>query len=106
MLLVDAAAGQSRIHGIGLIAKQSIPAETLVWVLKPEFDVVLTKAALDDLSPVVQEQIRRYLYIDILNGNYILCSDDAKFMNHSDTPNTKTVGDRTWAIRDIPRGAN
>lgn len=104
MLLVDASAGKSQIHGTGLIANRLIPSGTVVWLLKPGFDVILTKAALDELSLVAQEQIRPYVYIDILTGKYILCSDDARFMNHSDTPNTKTEGDRTWAIRDIQVG--
>lgn len=104
MLLVNASAGESQIHGTGLIANQLIAAGTVVWILKCGFDVIMTKETLDDLPPVVQEQIRRYVYVDISTGNYILCSDDAKYMNHSDKPNTKTEGDRTWAICDIQPG--
>ena len=104
MLLVDASARKSAIHGTGLFANQPIFAGTTIWVLKPGFDVVLTKQALDELSPFVQEQIRHYIYIDIVTGMYVLCSDDARFMNHADNPNTATAGDRTWAVRDIPPG--
>ena len=104
MLLIDASAGQSPIHGTGLLANEFIPAGTTIWVLKPGFDVVMTKQEFERLAPGVQEQIRRYIYIDVVTGQYILCSDDAKFMNHADAPNTKTEGDRTWAIRDIQRG--
>ena len=104
MLLVDASARESDIHGAGLFANQTIPAATAVWILKPGFDVVLTKQALDELSPFVQEQIRHYIYIDVVTGLYVLCSDDARFMNHADNPNTKTAGDRTWAVREIQAG--
>ncbi|MBI5757401.1 MAG: SET domain-containing protein-lysine N-methyltransferase, partial [Planctomycetales bacterium] len=41
MLLVNASAGTSGIHGIGLIANEFIPAGTVVWVLKPDLDLVL-----------------------------------------------------------------
>ena len=104
MLLVNASAGASRIHGTGLIACEFIPAGTVVWVLKPGFDVILSKPQLDALPSAVQEQIRRYIYIDVVTGQYILCSDDAKYMNHADAPNTSTQGDKTVALHDIQSG--
>ena len=104
MLLVDASAGPSAIHGTGLIANQFIPAGTLVWALRPEFDVILTQAQLDALPVFVQAQIRRFIYVEIDTGRRILCSDDAKYMNHADHPNTSTRGEQTTAIRDIAKG--
>jgi uncharacterized protein len=104
MLLVNASAGPSRIQGIGLIARESIAEGTLIWQLQSGFDLEMTKQQIDSLSPWTQEQIRRFVYIDITTGTYILCSDDAKFMNHSETPNTRTVGRQTFATRDIPTG--
>jgi SET domain-containing protein len=104
MLLVHASAGRSRIHGKGLIARELIPAGTLVWVLRPGFDVEMTKEQFDDLAPHAREQIARYIYTDVVTGNYILCSDDARYMNHSDTPNTRTEGHQTAAISQIEPG--
>ncbi len=104
MLLINASAGRSRIHGKGLIARELIPAGTLVWTLKPGFDVELTKGQFEDLAPNARDQVARYIYTDVATGNYILCSDDAKYMNHSDTPNTRTEGHRTVAIADIQPG--
>ena len=104
MLLVNASAGQSQIHGTGLIANEPIAAGTVIWVLRPGFDLVVTKRELDELSQVVQEQIRHYIYIDVDTGQYILCSDDAKFMNHSDSPNTSTQAGQTVALCDIECG--
>jgi hypothetical protein len=57
------------------------------------------------LPPAGQEQFQHFIYIDIVTGHYALCSDDAKFMNHSDSPNTTTLGEQTMAIRDLPVGA-
>ena len=104
MLLVNASADLSRIDGTGLIANEPISAGTVIWVLRPGFDLVLTKRELDELSQVVQEQIRHYIYIDVDTGQYILCSDDAKFMNHSDSPNTSTQAGQTVALYDIECG--
>lgn len=104
MLLVNASAGPSRIHGTGLIANEPISAGTVIWVLKPGFDLVLTRRELDELSPVAQEQIRNFIYIDVDTGKCILCSDDARFMNHSDSPNTSTHAGQTVAHCDIEAG--
>jgi len=104
MLMVHASAGRSRIHGKGLIARELIPAGTLVWVLRPGFDVELTKQQFEELAPRSREQVARYIYTDVVTGNYILCSDDAKYMNHSDTPNTRTEGRQTVATTQIEPG--
>ena len=104
MLMVNASAGRSRIHGKGLIARELIPACTLVWVLRSGFDVELTKQQFEELAPHAREQVARYIYTDVATGNYILCSDDAKYMNHSDTPNTRTEGHQTVATTQIEPG--
>jgi hypothetical protein len=66
--------------------------------------VVLTRAQFEELNPNSRDQVGRYIYTDVATGNYILCSDDAKYMNHSDTPNTRTQGHQTIAIADIQSG--
>jgi SET domain-containing protein len=104
MLLVNAFAGPSQIHGTGLIAREPIPAGTPIWTLHPGFDVELSRDEFGNLAVWSREQIRKYVYVDVATGKYVLCSDDAKFMNHSSAPNTRTEGDRTWAIRDIAPG--
>jgi hypothetical protein len=104
MVLVNASRGKSRIHGKGLIARELIRVGTVVWELQPGFDVVLTRAQFEELNPNSRDQVGRYIYTDVATGNYILCSDDAKYMNHSDTPNTRTEGHQTIAIADIQPG--
>jgi len=104
VLLINASVGRSRIHGKGLIAHELIPEGTLVWVLKRGFDVELTKDQFDELAPSAREQVARYIYTDVASGKYVLCSDDAKYMNHSDTPNTRTEGHQTIAASDIQPG--
>jgi len=69
MLMVHASAGRSRIHGKGLIARELIPSGTLVWVLRPGFDVELTKQQFEELAPQSREQVARYIYTDVLTGN-------------------------------------
>ncbi len=104
MLLVNASAGPSRIHGQGLMARESIPAETVIWVLNPAFDVEMTSEQFDELPPFVRQQVGRYVYTDMATGKIVLCSDDAKYMNHADRPNTRSVGQQTVANVDILPG--
>jgi hypothetical protein len=104
MLLVNAFAGPSQIHGTGLIARELIPAGTPVWTLCAGFDLELSRDEFESLTIWSREQIRRYVYVDVVTGKYVLCSDDAKFMNHAAVPNTRTEGAATVAIRDIAPG--
>lgn len=106
MLLVNARRGPSPIHGDGLIAQEFIPAGTRIWELKPGFDVVLTEAQLADLSPAAREQVLHYCYFDPRNRTYVVSTDDDRFTNHSDDPNTTedTDGTSSVAIRDILPG--
>lgn len=104
MLLIHATAGPSPIHGTGLFAREPIPAGTLIWQLNPSIDRAVTKAELDCWSPDEQERLRNFIYIDVVTGLYILCGDDARYMNHSDKPNTRTAGDQTFVTRDISLG--
>jgi SET domain-containing protein len=104
MLLVNASAGSSRIHGQGLIARELIPEGTVIWVLKPGFDVELTIEQFEELTPSVRQQVSRYVYTDMTTGKIVLCSDDAKYMNHSGMPNTRTLRQQTTAIVDILPG--
>lgn len=104
MLLVNASAGPSKIHGTGLIARAPIMAGSIVWEFRPGFDLAMTSEEVRNLSPWSHAQVRRFLYVDIATGRSVLCSDDAKYMNHSDDPNTRTIGTQTIASRHIDIG--
>jgi hypothetical protein len=104
MLLVNASAEPSKLHGIGLIAREFIPRGTIIWVLKPNFDLLLSYKNLLSLSPVSQKQVLHYSYYDEKLMKYILSADDDRFTNHSDNPNTKDAGDHSIDVRDIRSG--
>jgi len=104
MLLVDARAGNSKIHGMGLIAGQFIPKGTLIWRFQPGFDLAITEADYEKLPPSAQRTIDFYSYHCKAARIHILSSDDDRFTNHEDTPNSKFVNGVTIALRDIPEG--
>ena len=104
MLLVDASRGHSPLHEIGLIARERILVGTVVWALKLGFDVVLTEEEFKALSKHSRKQVRHYAYFCLEKRLFALSSDDDRFTNHSDTPNTRVVGDCAVAVRDIEIG--
>ncbi|MEI7990619.1 MAG: SET domain-containing protein [Chloroflexota bacterium] len=101
MLLVNAQAGQSNIHGIGLIAQEFIPKGGKIWHFMPGFDVSIHETYLERLSSPARSQLFYYAYFHLDTRTFVLSSDDDRFTNHSDTPNTMPADDFTIALRDI-----
>ena len=104
MLLVDAHAGHSEIHGLGLIAGQLIQKGTTIWQFQPGFDVVVTEEEFANLPPNAQRALEYYSYHCKVAGIYVLSSDDDRFTNHADDPNSIFVDGVTMAVRDILPG--
>lgn len=104
MLLVNAKAGPSSIHRIGLIAQEFIPMGTRIWEFVPGFDVLIPEADLEHLSPASREQALYWSYFHPATRTFVMSSDDDRFTNHSDDPNTRVSGDCTVGVRDIQPG--
>lgn len=105
LLRVRTKIAQSPIHGMGLYADEFIPKGTLIWTYDTHFDVSFTEYHMKDLSEHAVRLLQRYAYPDEAIGTYILCGDDARFINHSINPNTDEVlGVGTVARRDIQAG--
>ncbi len=104
MLLVNARVGTSAIHGLGLFAHQFIPAGAVVWRFTPGFDVEIPESSLQSLSPAAREQVLHYACYEEEQRKFVLSSDDDRFSNHSDVPNTAPEEDTMVAVRDIQNG--
>jgi uncharacterized protein len=105
MLLVKTYIGQSSINGMGLFADQFIPKGTVIWRFNPDLDRIYPKSMVKDMEDsFLKSFLKRYCYLDEDKKKpyYVLCVDDARFMNHSDNPNTSNGdGDQTINNRDI-----
>ena len=105
MLKIRTRIANSLIHGIGLFAAEPIAADTVIWQYDPPFDVVFTPEMLATLAAPARELVEKYSYFEQRLGAYVLCGDDARFMNHSATPNTAEITRmRTVAARAIAEG--
>ncbi len=103
MLKVKTYIDKSPVHGIGLFAGEFIPKDTLIWELNRELDLIISQQEYENLSPLSKEHFDWFAYYSDDRGGWILCFDNAKFVNHSETPNTYGVGD-TIALKDIQIG--
>ncbi len=106
MLLIKTKIGPSKIEGIGLFADEFIAKGTMVQKFQPGFDLVISENEISKLSEPAREQFLKYAYKN-KTGNYILCFDNTRFLNHSDNPNLISDDpdeEVDFAARDIQAG--
>jgi hypothetical protein len=89
--------------GHGVVATKLIPAGTITWVLDP-LDREFTPTQYQKLDTLYKEILDTYTYRNN-KGNYVLCWDHGRFVNHSFRSNCMTTAyDFEIAIRDIHPG--
>lgn len=96
-------------HGIGVFAAEDISAGQIVWKFDPRVDQIFE--TLGGFEEPLASFLGKYTYRDATRGVYVLCGDDARFVNHSNSPNVRPVHDpvsgqyvHDEAIRPIRRG--
>ena len=110
MMLIKTVRKSSEIHGIGLFAAESIPEGSPTWRFVPGVDQAIHPDLLERVPEASRGSFLTYAYLDIRTGLYVLCADDARFMNHSDEPNVcgdyelDPVFGMDVAARDIEEG--
>jgi len=95
--------GPSAIHGFGVFTATPIPAGTVIWQFVDGVDMRLSEADLLAIPDGVSRMIRSYCYREA-SGTYVLCGDNAKFMNHSFDPSCDDDGVFTTVRRALPSG--
>lgn len=101
MLRVPTYVGPSPIAGVGLFAGTHLPAGTVIWEYTEGVDWRIERHDLALFPEPYQSKLRHYLYQED-SGDFVLCGDNAKFMNHSDEPNCDDPeGEYTVTNRDV-----
>lgn len=103
MFLIPTYVANSAIHGMGVFTPVPIPANTLIWQLDPSADWIMTPEELEGFPEPYRSRIKIHAYKNE-DGQYVLCGDNSKYMNHSDEPNCRDNSIYTWARRDIAAG--
>jgi SET domain-containing protein len=107
MMLVDTELRPSGIHGTGVFLLQPVGKGEVVW----QFDSRIDRVYSPDEIASLPDHIRRFL--DVYStwheqvGVWVLCGDNGRHFNHSDTPNTISDGiafGRDIAAADLPFG--
>lgn len=89
--------------GHGVVATRLIPAGTITWVLD-KLDREFTPEQISVMSPLYLDILEFYSFRNKL-GNYVLCWDHGRYVNHSFKSNCLTTAyDFEIAIRDIHPG--
>ncbi len=89
--------------GVGVFATRRIPRGTITWA-QCSLDRVLTRADVTELGPAYHAAIDRYGYQNRA-GEWVLCWDFGRFMNHSCDPAVLSPGfDIDVAVRDVEAG--
>jgi uncharacterized protein len=89
--------------GYGVVATKLIKKGTITWALD-DLDREFTPKEIKKMKPVYQQIIDIYSYRN-KKGNFVLCWDISRFVNHSFNPSCFTTAyDFEIAIRDIHPG--
>ncbi len=89
--------------GYGVVATSFIPAGTITWVLD-KLDREFSPSEVQSLEPLYQNILDTYTYRNN-KGNFVLCWDNGRYVNHSFNSNCLTTAyDFEVAIRDIAPG--
>lgn len=89
--------------GQGVFATKRIPRGTITWTLDA-LDQRFSPERLAKLPPEYMEIMEHFAYPNG-SGDWILCWDLARWMNHSCRPNALSTGwDIDFALRDIEAG--
>lgn len=86
MLRIPTYVAPSGIAGMGLYTGTDLAAETIIWEYDDRVDWKITTEEFAAFPEPYRSRMGHYVYLDD-SGLYVLCGDNAKFMNHSANPN-------------------
>lgn len=96
---------RSPLQGVGVFAGSSVRAGQRIWEFTEGVDLRLAPELVASVPEPLQARLRRYCYLEEESGLYVLCGDNARFMNHSFEPNCDDSSVAwTVAIRPIEAG--
>jgi hypothetical protein len=92
MMMVQTELRASPIHGIGAFLLHEVKAGELIWRFDSRIDRVFADAELAALPEALREFLSVYSTFHEQSGLWVLCGDNGRHFNHSDEPNTVSMG--------------
>ncbi len=107
MMMVETELKASDIHGVGVFLSEPVRAGQLIWRFDSRIDRVYSDAELRELPEQLQRFMRTYSTFHDGLKLWVLCGDHGRHFNHSETPNTRSLGIALGddvAAEDMPAG--
>jgi SET domain-containing protein len=92
MMMVETELRASSIHGIGVFVTERVRAGDLIWRFDSRIDRVFSDEELRHMPEQLQRFLRTYSTLHADLNLWVLCGDNGRHFNHSDTPNTRSLG--------------
>lgn len=102
MLVIKTDLKEFKGKGIGLVAKEFIKKGKVVWTFNSVVDIKIDKKSI----PKEASNFYNTYAVEYKKDKFALNTDNARFINHSKNPNTKSLGrfKNNIAVRDIASG--
>ncbi len=105
MFIVLTYVSASSIHGNGVFAGEDLTEGQPIWQFARGLDLVVPLEQIAAAPKAFRDYMDMYAYISPqIDGGMVLSCDHAKFLNHSDAPNTIIRGETTYTSRSIKTG--
>jgi len=92
MMMVETELRPSPIHGIGTFLLEDVKAGDLVWRFDGRIDHIYTDVEINGMPDGLRRFLNTYCTFHELSGLWVLCGDNGRHFNHSDEPNTVSLG--------------
>jgi SET domain-containing protein len=92
MLMVQTELPASPIHGIGTFLLEDVKAGDLIWRFDSRIDRVFADSEMAAFPAALRDFLHIFSTFHEPTGLWILCGDNGRHFNHSDEPNTKSLG--------------
>lgn len=88
MMMVETELRPSKIHGLGVFLKAPVAEGGLIWRFDSRVDRVYSPEEIESLPDHVRRYLKTYCTWHSQVGLYVLCGDNGRYFNHSETPST------------------
>jgi hypothetical protein len=92
MLMVETELRPSPIHGIGTFLLEDVKAGELIWRFDSRIDRIFSDTELQTMPDRLRNFLAMYSTFHEESGLWVLCGDNGRHFNHSDRPNTVSLG--------------
>jgi hypothetical protein len=107
MMMVRTELRPSAIHRNGVFLTEPVRRGQLIWRFDSRIDRTFSDAEINDMPDILQEFMRIYSTLRADLKLWVLCGDNGRHFNHSDDPNTRSLGiafGDDVAASDLPAG--